>query len=165
MIVNISLTKQQYTDIGNAVINNTGVTLELNNNQFNAEDAYPINLTQTQLKRLQKGNHRVKLSHIQCKKFINDLTKNVKTGGALPLLALIPIISKAAAILGGLGGAAAGASQIASAVNNKKHQDKLLAETQRHNRAVEEKKTTGEGIFLKPYQGSGLFLKPYQKGL
>ena len=60
------------------------------------------------------------------------------------------------AILGALGAAgslAGGASAIASAVNKKKADDKLIAETKRHNEAMEAKK------------GSGLRLIPAKKNL
>lgn len=64
------------------------------------------------------------------------------------------------ALLAGLGAAgslAGGAAGIATAINKKSAGDKLLAETKRHNKAME-----GKGIFLKP-QGTGLHLKPYKK--
>lgn len=65
----------------------------------------------------------------------------------------IPALLGAAGALGSLAGGAAG---IATAVNKKKADDKLIKETIRHNKAME-----GKGLFLKPYKtGKGLFLKP-----
>jgi hypothetical protein len=101
-----------------------------------------------------------------------------KTGGFLPLAALIPIIAGAVGAAGGLTGG------IASAVSSTKSN----AEQARHNRAIEEiteaelSKTTGSGLrcakllnkcecelkkngyglYLGPprHSGSGLFLGP-----
>lgn len=65
----------------------------------------------------------------------------------------IPALLGAAGAIGSLAGGAAG---IATAVNKKKSDDKLLQEAKRHNKAME-----GKGLFLKPYKsGKGLFLKP-----
>ena len=57
--------------------------------------------------------------------------------------------------LGSLAGSAAG---IATAVNKKKIDDKMVAETIRHNKAMEK---SGKGVFLR--KGKGLHLKPYKK--
>ena len=87
--------------------------------------------------------------------------KHPKKGGfvfTLPMLAAAAGIAASAATAG---------STIASAVNSKKAKDKELAETKRHNMAME---TKGKGLFLKPYRstiggdlrsykGKGLFLK------
>ena len=58
----------------------------------------------------------------------------------------IPAIAAAAGALSSLAGGAAG---IANAVNKKKHNDKLLKEKIRHNKAMEKK---GKGLFRKPYK-------------
>jgi hypothetical protein len=77
------------------------------------------------------------------------------------------------AILGALGAAgslAGGASAIASAVNKKKADDKLIAETKRHNEVMEAKK--GSGLRLIPAKkklrekkscGGGFYLNPPRK--
>lgn len=67
--------------------------------------------------------------------------EDAKKGGFIFTLPL------ALAALGAAGSLAGGASQIATAVNKKKAADKLLAETKRHNKAME-----GAGLFLKPYK-------------
>lgn len=64
--------------------------------------------------------------------------------------------------LGAVGSLASGAASVATAVNKKKTADKKIAETIRHNKAME-KKSSGKGLFLKPAKGSGLHLKPYKK--
>ena len=60
------------------------------------------------------------------------------------------------AVLGAVGaisGLASGASAIATAVNKKKSDDKMLAETKRHHVTMEKKKSkTGEGLYLKSYK-------------
>lgn len=72
------------------------------------------------------------------------------------------------AILGAIGAAgslAGGASAIASAVNKKKADNKLLEETRRHNEAMESK--TGSGLRVikakKKSCGKGLYLLPPRK--
>ena len=160
MMMNILFNEKQYTDIGNAFINKKGITFQLNENQINVESGYPLNLTKSQINKFKNKNFSINLSFNQCKKIIIDLSKHIKTGGALPLLALIPLITKAAAILGGVGAAASVVSQVVNAVNNKKSQDKMLEETKRHNKSIENK--FGSGLFLEnpPKNGKSLFLKP-----
>jgi len=72
-----------------------------------------------------------------------------KTGGILPL---VPIFSA----LSALGSLAGGVTGVAKAIAETKDARRRLAETQRHNKAM-------EGIALK--HGKGLYLKPYKKGL
>ena len=55
--------------------------------------------------------------------------------------------------VGALSGLASGASAIATAVNKKKSDDKMLAKTKRHHVTMVKKKyKTGEGLYLKPYK-------------
>ena len=66
-----------------------------------------------------------------------------KSGGLLPLLALLPLI------FGGLGAAGAVAGGISSAVSSAKNVSNdaaQLAETERHNREIETQLETGNGI-------------------
>lgn len=77
-----------------------------------------------------------------------------KQGGVLPL---IPIFAGLSAI-GSLAGGAAG---IAQAVNKAKAAQKKLAESQRHNKMMEDIALKGNGLYLKPYRkGLGLYLRP-----
>lgn len=76
----------------------------------------------------------------------------------------IPLILGALGALGSLGG---GAAAIAKSVNDAKANAQSLAETQRHNRAMETL-ATGKGVYLpfrKKIRGKGLYLRPYKKGL
>jgi hypothetical protein len=88
------------------------------------------------------------------KRFINVKPEQfVKSGGAIPLLALIPAM---AALFGGV---ATGASSIATAVHTKKKLDKELEELKLHNKESE----TGSGYVLnsstyKRKDGSGYVL-------
>lgn len=82
--------------------------------------------------------------------------ENAKKGG---FVITIPALAAAAGALGSLAGGAAG---IATAVNKKKNDDKVLKETIRHNKALEKK--SGNGLYLKSAKkGKGLHLKPYKK--
>lgn len=72
-----------------------------------------------------------------------------KSGGILPL---VPIFSA----LSALGSLAGGVTGVAKAIAETKDARRRLAETQRHNQAM-------EAIALK--HGKGLYLKPHKKGL
>lgn len=84
-----------------------------------------------------------------------------KTGGFLPLIPLF-------AALGALGSLGGGAAAIAKAVNEAKEAKEKLAETVRHDRAMEANKSGG--LYGKPYTGygipigKGLYVKPYKAG-
>lgn len=76
----------------------------------------------------------------------------------------IPLILGALGALGSLGG---GAAAIAKSVNDAKANAQTLAETQRHNKAMENL-ASGKGIYLpyrKKIRGKGLYLRPMKKGL
>jgi len=160
--VYLNLTKKQYAELGEAATGGKPLVLALSKSQFVQENKITkntvrIKLTKTQVDKLNPSNMMISLTPIQCKRTVEDINKTY--GGALPLLALAPLIMKGVAALGAIGAAAGGASQIANAVNNKKHQNQLIEETKRHN--LEMEKTTGKGLFLAPHQkGQGLYLKP-----
>lgn len=83
-----------------------------------------------------------------------------KIGSALPAL-LFPILSAIGALAGGAG-------TVANVIKNVKNSNKTLAETQRHNKAMEDiaksKNTQGKGVYLKPYKhGSGIKKKKVQR--
>lgn len=86
-----------------------------------------------------------------------------KRGGFLPLIPLF-------AALGALGSLGGGAAAVAKAVNDAKAAREQLAETNRHNLAMEAATTgkgvrIGEGLYIKPYKsGCGLYIKPYKSG-
>jgi hypothetical protein len=104
------------------------------------EGTIPIRLTKTNVQDI--NNH---------KRFITITPDQViKTGGAIPLLALVP------ALAGLFGGVASSASSIANAVNSKKKMEKELEEQKRHNMELE-KSARGGGFALK--KGKGYVLK------
>jgi hypothetical protein len=150
-IIKVDFTENQSLDLVNAYKNNKSVRIQLNLNNFN-EKGVPLNLTTKQIESINKGNYNILFSKSQVK----AIGKN-KSGGALPLLALLPLALKGLAALGAAGAAAGGAAQIANAVHNKKFQEKTINEQQRHNKALE-----GQGMYLKPYPGDGMYLKPYK---
>lgn len=78
-----------------------------------------------------------------------------KTGGILPLIPIFAGLSALGALAGGAGG-------VAKAVTSALDAKKQLAESARHNKAMEEI-AMGQGLYLKPYKtGLGLYL-PNQK--
>lgn len=89
------------------------------------------------------------------------IIKTPKLGG---FIFSIPLILGALGALGSLGG---GAAAIAKSVNDAKANAQSLAETQRHNKAMENL-ATGKGVYL-PYRKrmreKGVYLRPFKKGL
>jgi len=81
-----------------------------------------------------------------------------KTGGILPL---VPIFSA----LSALGSLAGGVTGVAKAIAETKDARRRLAETQRHNEAMEAIALKhGKGLYLKPYKrGLGLYMTPFVK--
>ena len=109
-----------------------------------------VMLTQTQVNRIKK--HTAENRGIEINFSINQLKEISKTGGLLPLAALLPLI------FAGVGAASGVGNMIGSKIHEKKQRD----ETERHNRAMEAK-TAGSGLFLKR-EGSGLFLSKEGQG-
>ena len=137
------------------------------------QGTHKLPLTRTQINRIKKSKNG-----IQLRLSASQLKHMEKTGGFLPLAALIPIIAGAVGAAGGLTGG------IATAVSSAKSN----AEQIRHNRAIEDitktvlNKSTGSGmrcakllnkcecalkkngygLYLGPPRqaGSGLFLGP-----
>ena len=118
-------------------LNKKSIRIWLNENTF-TEDGIPIKLTKTNVRDINDRKRFITVSPSQIE----------KTGGAIPLLALIPAV---AALFGGLAG---GASSIATAVHSKNKMDKEVEEQKRHNKEIEAKK--GGGFVLK--KGSGYVL-------
>lgn len=121
-------------------LNNKSIRIWINDNTFkNDPGSIPIKLTKTNIKNINEHKRFITVNPNQIE----------KTGGAIPLLALIPAV---AAMFGGLAG---GASSIATAVNAKNKMDKEIVELKRHNKEMEAKK--GGGFVLK--KGGGYVLK------
>src|SRR5215469_4941832 len=122
----VNLSPEQAKKIDNARKRGCNATIRLT--KANLRGAHQLPLTQAQLKKIQNstGGITLNLSKSQIKYM-------EKTGGFLPLAALIPDLG---GILGGVGGLTAG---IANAVSSAKN----TAEQARHNRAMEEKAGSG----------------------
>jgi len=138
----VTLRKAQAEKILKAASNHSPVTIRILKKDLHGD--HKLLLTKTQINKISKASTGIdlKLSYAQLKdyyKIFKDLqNKNhEKTGGVLPLLALLPLI------FGGLGAAGGVAGGIASAVTNARSS----AEQERHNRALENMvKTSGSGI-------------------
>ena len=134
----LNLTKNQVDKIKNASENHTSVVIRLTKDSLQGN--HKLALTQTQIlninkaKKLDKGID-LKLSPLQLKHL-------EKTGGMLPLLALLPLIFGG---IGAAGGVAGGVASAVSAANNAKAAAAAQAETERHNREVEAQLKTGGG--------------------
>src|SRR2546426_1378127 len=127
--VGVNLSKGQINKLINARKKDESVTIRLTKAQLTGDFKLP--LTKTQHNRIQKSKKGVQLTLSK-----SQLKHMEKTGGFIPLLALIPIIASA---LGAAGGVAGG---VASAVSSAKSN----AEQARHNRAIEEQLKSGSGI-------------------
>jgi len=92
---------------------------------------FKLPLSQTQINKIKKAKNGVQLTLSEA-----QLKHMAKTGGFIPLLALIPIIASA---LGAAGGVAGG---VASAVSSAKS----VSEQARHNRVIEEELKSGSGV-------------------
>ena len=133
----VTLTEGQIHKIDKAHKSDCDVTVRISKDNLTGQMMLP--LTQTQVKKLNKAKSvktgvQLRLSKSQ----LNHMEK--KTGGFLPLLALIPLIAGA---VGAAGAATGGIASVVSAA-------KSNAEQARHNRAIEEMNRealkTGEGV-------------------
>jgi len=135
----LTLTKAQANKIVSGAKKHDSVVIRLTNNSLQGNHKLP--LTQSQVMQINKANKvnrgmDLKLSAAQ-------LQHLEKTGGLLPLLALLPLILGG---LGAAGGVAGGVASAVSAANNAKAAAAAQAETERHNREVEAQLKTGAGV-------------------
>ena len=121
----VTLSHNQIKNLKRASDKNVGLVIRLQ--QKNLHGSMHLPLTVAQINRIKKAKNGVQLNLSK-----TQLKHMNKSGGFLPLLALLP------AILGAAGGLSAG---IASAVNGTKQ----TAEQKRHNLALE-KLAQGSGI-------------------
>ena len=129
-----NLSKTQLKKIASAVQKNEEFTLRLGKSDINHQ-GYNLPLTRTQLNKLSDGNlHDIKFSVAQVKHISTKL--NVKSGGLLPLVTLIPLIASVLGGVSGVAGTVAGAVQKAQANR----------EQERHNKELE--KQLGKGLRL-----------------
>lgn len=130
IIRGVNLNENQARKVLDAHEKGEGTSIRLT--KENMKGDHKLALTQTQINQLNKAKNGVllKLSAAQLKHL-------KKTGGFLPLAALIPII---AGVASGVGGLAGGISSAVSAA-------KSSAEQARHNRAIEEQLAkSGSGV-------------------
>ena len=134
--IGVTLTQGQIQKIDNVRKSDCDVTVRLSKDNLTGQMKLP--LTQTQVKKISKAKSAK--TRVQLKLSKAQLSHMEKTGGFLPLLALIPLIAGA---VGAVGAATGG---IASAVSAAKSN----AEQARHNRVIEEMNRdalkTGEGV-------------------
>ena len=149
----VKLSNTQANKLANAIRNKTIASIKLSCNELNGEHKIP--LTQMQINKINKHKNKgVGIILHLSQKQLHHMHKTI-----LPLMALLP------AIFGGwraAGGIASGASSIAKAINDKKANNKMLEEQQKHNAEVE--KQLGKGLYLNP-KGEGLYLNPKGKGI
>lgn len=132
----VTLTKSQANKIYIAAKNHTPVVIRIKKENLQG-GAHKLPLTETQIKRVNNAKKGMdfKLSAAQ-------LSHLEKTGGLIPLLALLPLIFGG---LGAAGGVAGGVASAVSAANNAKAAAAAQAETERHNREVEAQLKSGAG--------------------
>ena len=133
----LNLTDNQLEKIIKASTNHEGVVLRISKDNRNG-DVHKIPLTNRQINRIKKTKIGLILSLSS-----TQLKYLEKSGGLLPLLALLPLI------FGGLGAAGAVAGGISSAVSSAKNISNAaaqLAETERHNREIETQLKNSNGI-------------------
>src|SRR6266853_4563828 len=123
------LTDTQLNKIKNELENNKSINLTIKNNNFFG--SHPLPITSTEKEKIDEGFDivQVKLSKKKLQ-FINEH----KSGGFLPLLALLPAILSGVAAVGSVDGEAAAITQ---AVNKKRNDDAIQVEQERHNKEVE----------------------------
>ena len=126
----LDLSENQLEKIINASKADKGTTIKLANTTTAAEGPHKFLLTPTQIEKIKNNNGslNLKLSAVQ-------LREMEKSGGFLPLLALLPLI------FGGIGaasGIAGGVASAVSSVKNVKTAAAALEEQIRHNKQVEE---------------------------
>ena len=132
----LDLSENQLEKIINAAKADKGTTVKLTNTA--TEGPHKFLLTPTQIEKIKNNNGslNLKLSAVQ-------LREMEKSGGFLPLLALLPLI------FGGIGaasGIAGGVASAVSSVKNVKTAAAALEEQIRHNKQVEEELKAGSGI-------------------
>ena len=125
----VNLSDGQKRKIINASKKGIGTAIRLSKNDLNG--SFELPLTQTQINRIKKAKSGIQLNLSE-----SQLKHREKSGGFLPLLALIPLITGA---LGAAGGIAGG---VASAVNTSREN----AQQARHYKAIEEAMKSGTGI-------------------
>ena len=130
----LNLTDNQLEKIIRASQNEQGVVVRTTKNNPNG-NIHKIPLTQTQINRITKAKNGLNL-------FLSSsqLKYLKKSGGLLPLLALLPLIF---AGLGAAGGVACGVASAVSSAKNASAAAAQIAEMERHNREIESQLKSG----------------------
>src|SRR5271155_2427840 len=92
--VKVHLTKHQLEKIAHAIRHDTSCTIRI---EMDSSGSHHLHVTERQHNKLMKaGHHDIELSkaHIH---HIKKMHPNLKSGGLLPLIALIPLIASALA--------------------------------------------------------------------
>jgi hypothetical protein len=149
----INFNPEQLNKIGNAYKNKTEVTLNITKDQLLENGVLSIKLTKFQVEKLLKGKNEIKFSKTDVQSFGKKVIKlQEKHGGFLPILAaLAPFLAKAATF------AIPAATGIYGAIANKKHNDRMLAESQRQTNILQN--VQGKGMRLTK-RGTGMRLYP-----
>src|SRR5271157_454705 len=132
----INLSKGQIQKIKTGAKNHREVKIRLSKN--NLQGNHKVPLTQRQINKIQKSK-----TGIDLELSVSALKHLVKTGGILPLLALLPLI------FGGIGAAGTVASVVSNAVTGAKNAQAAVAaqaEMERHNRELEAQLKAGSGV-------------------
>ena len=122
----------EYLNIKPSDVDIESIRLRIDKNTFE-NGKTPVKLSAQNIKDINAGK-----SHITLKLTQGQKAEDIKHGGALPLLALIPA---AAALIGGI-------SSATTAYKTSKKLDKELEEQKRHNLEMEKQKRGG-GFILK----------------
>ena len=133
----LNLTDNQLEKIIRASQNKQGVVVRITKDNLNG-NLHKIPLTKTQINRITKAKNGLNL-------FLSSsqLKYLEKSGGLLPLLALLPLIF---AGLGAAGGVAGGVASAVSSAKNASAAAAQIAEMERHNREIESQLKSGTGV-------------------
>ena len=144
----LNLTDGQLEKIIRASENHESAVVRISKDNLNG-NIHKIPLTKTQVKRISraKNGFNLTLSSAQLKYL-------KKSGGLLPLLALLPLIF---AGLGAAGGVAGGVASAVSSAKNASAAAAQIAEMERHNREIESQLKSGSnGASIGNGTGSGI---------
>ena len=133
----LNLTDVQLEKIIKASQNNESVVVRISKDNLNGT-MHKIPLTQTQVKRITRAKNGFNLSLSSA-----QLKYLKKSGGILPLLALLPLVF---AGLGAAGGVAGGVASAVSSAKNASAAAAQIAEMERHNREIESQLKSGTGV-------------------
>ena len=152
----LNLTDNQLEKIIKASKNQEGVVLRISKDNRNG-DVHKIPQTNRQINKIRKSKNGLILSLSS-----TQLKYLEKSGGLLPLLALLPLIFVR---LGAAGAVAGGISSAVSSAKNVSNAAAQLAETERHNREIETQLKNGISDGAAKIPVLGPYLVPILKRL